>query len=125
MTIVSSPAKPPTHRDKAPPTYRDYLPGRDAWDTPSEMCPYCGTVCYAEFVNIGVGMQQVTPYRCDFCGAVQIGAYDCRCHMTKDDTSHDPTCRQANCDPRELRIGWYRPTMPEEPELLPIDDFIS
>lgn len=109
---------------KRVPTARDYLPGRGAWDTPSELCPYCGTPCEAEFVNVGVGMQQVRPYHCDFCGATEIRPYDCRCRRTKDDPSHDFDCRQANCDPREFEVGWYRPTNPDEPDLLPIDDFL-
>lgn len=49
---------------------------RGAYETPTEKCPYCGTECHAEFVDIGVGMQQVSPYACDECHAVQVGIYD-------------------------------------------------
>lgn len=35
-------------------------------------CPYCNTDSLdAEFVDIGVGRQQVTPYECSVCGAYQ------------------------------------------------------
>lgn len=65
---------------------------RGPWDTPSEECPYCGTLCDAEFVDVGVGMEQVTPYMCEGCHAVQIGPYD------------EP--RPLN--DREVETGWYQ-----------------
>jgi hypothetical protein len=43
---------------------------------PTEVCPYCGTICRADFVDIGVGMQQCGPYHCDECGASESGPYD-------------------------------------------------
>lgn len=46
---------------------------RSVWDTPSIACPYCGEQCNAEFVDIGVGMQQCEPYHCEACGAIEIG----------------------------------------------------
>lgn len=46
---------------------------RSAYETPGEPCPYCGEMCSAEFVDIGVGMQQCEPYHCESCGAVEIG----------------------------------------------------
>ena len=60
---------------------------------PTEPCPYCGIICRADFVDIGVGMQQCGPYHCDACGASEIGPYD---------------------DPRplsdmEAKCGWYAP----------------
>lgn len=63
---------------------------RGAYETPDEDCPYCGNPCEADFVDIGVGMQQVSPYRCE-CGAVEAGPYD--------DTLE-------NADPN---TGWYPP----------------
>lgn len=39
-------------------------------------CPYCNGKAYAEFVDVGVGEVQVTPYQCQECGASQIGGYD-------------------------------------------------
>jgi len=43
---------------------------------PKERCPYCGAMCCADFVDIGVGMIQCGPYHCEACGASQIGPYD-------------------------------------------------
>lgn len=38
-------------------------------------CPYCGHIGYAEFVDIGVGLEQVTPYHCHHCGADEINPW--------------------------------------------------
>jgi len=62
-------------------------------------CPYCGTEAEAEFVDIGVGMQQCTPYGCPNCQALEIGPHD---------------------EPKELtevekRTGWYEPIPKIEP----------
>ena len=38
--------------------------GKSVWDTPSKPCPYCGSECEADWVDIGVGMQQCGPYYC-------------------------------------------------------------
>lgn len=43
------------------------------YDTPDEPCPYCGAMCSADFVDIGVAMQQCGPYYCEECGASEIG----------------------------------------------------
>lgn len=43
---------------------------------PTIPCPYCDTVCRADFVDIGVGFQQCGPYHCERCGASEIGPYD-------------------------------------------------
>lgn len=60
---------------------------------PTEPCPYCGTICRADFVDIGVGMQQCGPYHCDKCHASQIGPYDKPRKLTAD----------------EKNTGWYAP----------------
>jgi hypothetical protein len=60
---------------------------------PTRPCPYCQTICRADFVDIGVGMTQCGPYHCDECGASEVGGYD------------DP--RPLNSD--EERTGWYAP----------------
>lgn len=60
---------------------------------PTEKCPYCGTRCDADFVDIGVGYQQCGPYHCEACGASEIGPND------KD--------RPLSAD--EKRTGWYTP----------------
>lgn len=64
-----------------------------AYKTWTEDCPYCGVACDADFVDIGIGMQQCGPFHCDQCGASQIGPHD---------------------NPRELSQaekdkGWYAP----------------
>ena len=57
-------------------------------------CPYCGELTYADYVDIGVGMEQVSPYSC-LCGALQIGPYD----------DIDPNRITKD----ELDKGWYKP----------------
>lgn len=44
-----------------------------AYDTPTRRCPYCGDEMQAEFVDIGIGMQQCGPYICLTCEAYEIG----------------------------------------------------
>ena len=40
-------------------------------------CPYCGHKEFdAEFVDIGVGFQQVTPAICENCGAQELHPFD-------------------------------------------------
>lgn len=63
---------------------------------PNIPCPYCGTKCYADFCDIGVGYQQVGPYHCTECRASEVGAYE--------DTSTRP-----DYDPE---TGWYLPGSP-------------
>lgn len=60
---------------------------------PTANCPYCGTVCRADFVDIGVGYQQCGPYHCDQCGASEIGPYDAERNLTETEKS----------------CGWYAP----------------
>ncbi len=60
---------------------------------PTEKCPYCGTVCRADFVDIGVGFTQCGPFHCDNCFASEIGPYD-----------KDRPITEA-----ERKCGWYAP----------------
>ena len=60
---------------------------------PTERCPYCSTICRADFVDIGVGFQQCGPFHCERCRASEIGPYD------------DP----RDLTERETRLGWYAP----------------
>lgn len=60
---------------------------------PTEPCPYCGTICRADFVDVGVGFTQCGPYHCDRCGASEIGPYDKERPLSED----------------EKRTGWYAP----------------
>lgn len=64
---------------------------------PKECCPYCGALCCADFVDIGVGYTQCGPYHCEQCGASQCGPYD------KDKSRRDP------------KTGWYPPGSPAGP----------
>ena len=68
-----------------------YAYGQDA---PVEKCPYCGSWCDADFVDIGVGFVQCGPYHCDQCGASEIGPYDDESRTLIDD---------------ERATGWYAP----------------
>lgn len=60
---------------------------------PTENCPYCDTVCRADFVDVGVGHQQCGPYHCENCGASEIGPYDAERETTE----------------AERKTGWYAP----------------
>ena len=62
-------------------------------DIPVQPCPYCGTECHADFVDVGIGYTQCGPYHCDACGASEIGSYDQRRDLSAD----------------EQRTGWYGP----------------
>lgn len=63
---------------------------------PKERCPYCGALCCADFIDVGVGNIQCGPYHCEGCGASQIGPYDERRELS----------------PEEERAGWYAPNTP-------------
>lgn len=62
---------------------------------PTRECPYCRHRCSADFVDIGVGMQQCGPYHCG-CGASEIGAFDA----------------ERDLSAREKETGWYEPGHP-------------
>ena len=66
-----------------------------AYEIPKVTCPYCDADCEAEYVDVGVGLKQVTPHVCDYCHAVQAGPYD----GPRDD--YDP------------ETGWYKPSQKE------------
>lgn len=60
---------------------------------PTEPCPYCATVCHADFVDVGIGYTQCGPFHCEVCGASEIGPYDEDRPLSED----------------EGRTGWYAP----------------
>lgn len=60
---------------------------------PTENCPYCNTVCRADFVDVGVGYQQCGPYHCENCGASEIGPFDEKRELSE----------------AEHKTGWYAP----------------
>lgn len=57
-------------------------------------CPHCGGEAYAEYVDIGVGYQQVTPAVCGTCGASQMYGW------------LDQDANPADED--EKRTGWWK-----------------
>lgn len=63
--------------------------------SPRQRCPYCARVCFADFVDVGVGDcgVQCGPYHCDNCGASEIGVYDNPRSLTE----------------QEIEVGWYGP----------------
>lgn len=60
---------------------------------PLEACPYCDTLCHADFVDVGIGMQQCGPYHCESCGASEMGPFDADRPLTE----------------KERKTGWYEP----------------
>jgi hypothetical protein len=60
---------------------------------PTQECPYCKTICDADFVDVGVGYTQCGPYHCVQCGASEIGPYDEARPLTE----------------AEDKTGWYAP----------------
>ena len=67
-----------------------YLYGEDE---PTTECPYCQTICRADFVDNGVCLQQCGPYHCEQCGASEIG----------------PNDAERGLFPDEQRTNWYVP----------------
>ena len=61
-----------------------------------EYCPYCKSICEADWVDVGVGMQQCGPFYCTNCYASQIGPFDKERELTEE----------------ELNTGWYGPGEP-------------
>ena len=60
---------------------------------PKVRCPYCAELCCADFVDVGVAMQQCGPYHCWACQASEIGSYDEKRELSEE----------------EERTGWYAP----------------
>jgi transposase-like protein len=58
-------------------------------------CPWCDSPAHAEFVDIGVGLQQVAPYTCSSCGARQF--YDAE--------------EAQLASPGERSVGWWNPAL--------------
>lgn len=67
-----------------------------------EPCPYCGSLCECDWVDVGVGVVQAGPYHCTNCGASQIGIYD-EMYGRNDFTE------------LEKKTGWYEPGRPPSP----------
>lgn len=60
---------------------------------PTQECPYCKTVCCADWVDVGVGMVQCGPFHCNECGSSEIGSFDDERELTKEEND----------------CGWYKP----------------
>lgn len=69
---------------------------RGAYETPQSQCPYCQSMCDADWCDVGVGMQQVGPYYCHDCGASEASAFGKP--EERPDYDHE--------------TGWYRPGAP-------------
>lgn len=80
---------------------------------PKEKCPYCGTLCTADFVDVGVGNIQCGPYHCIKCGASQIGPHDEERPLTsveEDKGWYAPQSTpgsSANVDTEGNHIRWF------------------
>lgn len=65
-------------------------------------CPYCNSENIdCEYVDIGVGSIQCTPYVCHDCNAIQINPYD----------------KSSKPSEEEKKIGWWKPEDPTDPPL--------
>jgi len=71
------------------------------------LCPYCDGITHCEYVDIGVGFQQVTARQCQDCLAVEMG------HPEEDRTK---------ATDEERKVGWWRgPPEPNPYEREPED----
>jgi hypothetical protein len=73
---------------------------------PKERCPYCGALCMADFVDIGVGYTQCGPYHCEACHASEIGP--CR------GDNFDQIGDGRPLSEKEIQTGWYAPETPPD-----------
>jgi hypothetical protein len=60
------------------------------------LCPYCGEGCHADWVDVGVGMVQCGPYRCENCHAYELA-------------SHMPGEGVETWTEKEHETGWREP----------------
>jgi len=67
------------------------------------LCPYCGSECEAEWVDLGVDLVQAGPYHCPACRAVQIEAF----------------AEEETYTRRERATGWYEPPVADAPCAVP------
>ena len=67
----------------------------DSMGSTTQLCPYCGYSCDAEWESYGSCYIQVAPYRCNQCGATEIGIYD--------------NNENYEFSEQENRLGWYKP----------------
>lgn len=76
-------------------------------------CPYCGAYCYAEFVDVEVGMLRCGPYRCTNCNAYEIGP-EMKFERLTDDRGHyagrGRILNPEDFSDKELETGWFEPS---------------
>lgn len=82
------------------------------WDTPTQGCPYCGSECEADWVDVEVGMVQCGPYYCENCGASEIGPEAGEFNVEKGVFEWNP---KINFTEKEKETGWYEPGKPVSP----------
>lgn len=63
---------------------------------PRAYCPYCNSICHADFCDVGVGNVQCGPYYCENCQASEIG----------------PNDKPRELSEKEKETGWYEPGEP-------------
>lgn len=77
----------------------------------TEECPYCHSICDADWCDIGVGSIQCGPFNCQHCGASEIGPHDNYYNPFKtlfvDEDTHKPGTRILTEE--ESNTGWYAP----------------
>lgn len=67
-----------------------------AYDISPWPCPYCQFPMEADYVDVGIGMQQCGPHHCDNCGASEIGPESGEIGF------------ENTLSPDEKRTGFYR-----------------
>ncbi|WP_301171055.1 hypothetical protein [Brevibacillus nitrificans] len=80
-----------------------------AYDTPSKDCPYCGTTCEADWVDVGVGMVQCGPYHCESCHASEIGPEYFDCSEYDNEKGRYVFKEGHPFSDKEIETGWYDP----------------
>lgn len=70
--------------------------GKNTYDEPFAYCPYCNCPdCFADWVDVGIGMVQCGPFYCPKCHASEASSLDKR-ELTE----------------KEKQTGWYEPGTP-------------
>jgi len=81
----------------------------------TDNCPYCDSVCDADFCDVGVGMVQCGPFHCMQCGASQIGPYDDTFDPYRTFWAEPQKPKDRVLTKRESETHWYEPNTPPGP----------
>ena len=76
------------------------MSGRSYGEDSRRPCPYCGALCDADFVDVGIGEIQCGPYACEECNASEIGPEG---------------AERGFVPPEGSKGGWYPPGGPTSP----------